>query len=225
VADAIAFARGLGSSPLLCCLDRHLCEASEDARLVVPDFAAGPRLQQVRSLGEAADVGPIRVYIPTDRRQHARAVAEATEWFGELGSIVFSDAFGLEVMMPDTNKGQALRTLAEAMGLARDEVAAIGDGPNDRQMLAYAGRSAALLPAPGALLAGGSILGEATEIVASSAEDGAVEAIGRFFPELDLGSSVVRPFLPRSPISRPVRCLGPSGWDDDPDPNLDRTAA
>ena len=45
----------------------------------------------------------------------------------------------VDVLHPEVSKGTALRDWAERQGYARDEVMAIGDNFNDRQMLAFAG--------------------------------------------------------------------------------------
>lgn len=53
-------------------------------------------------------------------------------------------AVDLEVMSRDTDKGVALRTLAEKLGIAREQVLAMGDSGNDCAMLRYAGVGAAM---------------------------------------------------------------------------------
>jgi Cof subfamily protein (haloacid dehalogenase superfamily) len=187
VADALAFARWFGAAPLLGFLQGHASQRDGRESAVVPDFAVGPRLRHVDSLDALADLGPIRIYVPTEPRDHARAVAEATDWFRGRASIVYGDEFGLEIMAPNTNKGEALRAVAASMGIARDRVAAMGDAPNDREMLAFAGRSAVLLPGPGSLQTRAPALRGVTRVVPSSAEDGAVVAIRQFFPDLEFG--------------------------------------
>jgi hydroxymethylpyrimidine pyrophosphatase-like HAD family hydrolase len=47
------------------------------------------------------------------------------------------------VHAPEASKGNALRELASELGIARDEVLAIGDSVNDVSMLTWAGMSAA----------------------------------------------------------------------------------
>ena len=47
------------------------------------------------------------------------------------------------VHAPEASKGNALHTLAQELGIARDEVLAIGDSVNDVSMLSWAGHSAA----------------------------------------------------------------------------------
>ena len=225
VIDALAFARGLGSQPFLGFLEGHACQRVPAGQHAMPDFVTGSRLRRVESLAELAGLGPIRVFIPTLRSEHARTLAEATDWFGDRASIVYGDESGLEVMAPQTNKGHALRAVAAAMKLGREQVAAIGDGPNDREMLDFAGHSAALLPMPGSILVRGPILGTATQVVPSSDHDGAVEALRRFFPDLELGLARPRPMRAGSRPGHPGRRPDAPDWDDDPDPGMDLTAA
>ena len=231
VIDGLAFAGGLGSSPLLGFLDGHARQrirpgrAGAEAADGTPDFALGPRLRHADSLESLAGDGPIRVYIPTSPSEHARAVAAAVDWFGGRASIVYSDQFGFEIMTPGTNKGEALRRLAGSLRLDREQVAAMGDGPNDREMLAYAGVSAALLPVDGSAVVPGSILAETTRVVSSSAHDGALEALRFFFPDLDLEPVRPRPMRPgRMPLAQ-AGTARPPDWDDDPEPDLGLTAA
>jgi hypothetical protein len=71
-----------------------------------------------------------------------------------------------------------------------------------------------------------SILAESTRVVSSSAQDGAVEAIRLFFPDLDLEPARPRPMRPgQMPLVRAAVVAGPPDWDDDPEPGLDLTAA
>lgn len=78
VIDGLAFAGGLGSSPLLGFLDGHARQrirpglAGAEAADGTPDFALGPRLRHADSLESLAGDGPIRIYIPTSPSQHAR---------------------------------------------------------------------------------------------------------------------------------------------------------
>ena len=222
--EAIALARDLETSPLLGFLDGHARERAAETT-ARPDFAVGPRFRHVDTIEALAGDGPIRVYLPTPPEIHAGALAAARDRFGSRASIVHSDEFGFEVMPPETNKGEALRRVATAMGVSRAEVAAIGDGPNDREMFAFAGRSAALLPNSGSAVSLSPILGLATQVVPRSADDGAVKALQLFFPHLDL--ELVRPRrILREPVPavRLVAGRRPDR-DDDPGPNLNRTAA
>jgi hydroxymethylpyrimidine pyrophosphatase-like HAD family hydrolase len=227
VIDGLVFARGMGSSPLLGFVNRLVWEGarSRDRRSPLPDFAVGPHVKRVDSLVRMAGRGPVRLYIPTAPREHARALVEAREWFGARASIVYSDEFGIEILAPRTNKGQALQRIAEARGIERMRVAAIGDGPNDREMLDYAGRSGAMLPAPGLPVARGLIPGGGTQVFPRSANDGAVEALRRFFPGMETVSERLETtWRWEAPDGRSTAVLAPS-FDDDPEPDTDLSAA
>ena len=183
VRDTIAFARQFGTRPVVNFVHRQVIEGTPDGSIPadVSDFIRGPRLHMVDSLDEVAGHGPIRIYVPTGSARHAAALTAARERFGARASVIFSDEWGIEIMTPGTNKGEGVRLVAESMGFGRDDVAAFGDGANDLEMLAWAGRSAAMAPAPVPVRA------VARVIVPSSADDGVVKAISRFFPSLDLG--------------------------------------
>ncbi|HEX6493173.1 MAG TPA: HAD family hydrolase, partial [Candidatus Dormibacteraeota bacterium] len=58
----------------------------------------------------------------------------------------------VEITNPVASKGRALRRLCEHLGVALDEVAAVGDAPNDSDMLTVAGFSVAVEGAPERLL-------------------------------------------------------------------------
>ncbi len=184
VREHLAFARLLGIRPLLSFTDGHVAESSPDSIGAggIPDFAAGPTLRTVDSLDEVAGDGPIRIYLPTRPEMHSYAVAAARAQFAGRASIVCNDDAGLELLRPATNKGEALRAVAARLGVARHETAAVGDGPNDLEMLLWAGRSAAMRPAPRA------VKNAANLVVPSSSADGVLVALGRFFPGLTLPS-------------------------------------
>ena len=185
--DAIAFARRGGLSPLLGFPGGHACEARPGLDPDVPAFAVGPRLRIAERLETMVRRRPVRIYLPTPQDRHARVLAEARDWFGRRASVVYGDRDGLEILPPGTHKGSGLQTVAESLGLEPHEVAAMGDGPNDREMLAYAGHSAALQSRDHAHDHGPAMAGHAI-VVPSSDEGGAVEALAAFFPSLDLPS-------------------------------------
>lgn len=85
-----------------------------------------------------------------------------------------SQAYYLDVTALAANKGDALASLAEHLGIALANTAAIGDGPNDVAMFRRAGLSIAMGQATDAVKA------QANEVTASNVEDGVAEAINRF---------------------------------------------
>jgi len=59
-------------------------------------------------------------------------------------TILKSAPYYLEILDRRVNKGQGVKMLAEKLGLARDEVMAIGDQENDLAMIEYAGTGVAM---------------------------------------------------------------------------------
>ncbi|MEW6592953.1 MAG: phosphoglycolate phosphatase [Candidatus Hadarchaeota archaeon] len=58
--------------------------------------------------------------------------------------VAVDSGFAIHIKSPEVNKGGALRRLAEMMGVPLDNIAAIGDGQNDVEMLQAAGVSFAV---------------------------------------------------------------------------------
>ncbi|RLG59077.1 MAG: hypothetical protein DRN95_02925 [Candidatus Hydrothermarchaeota archaeon] len=54
---------------------------------------------------------------------------------------VVDTKFAIHIKNKNVNKGIALKKIAEIMGISMDEIAAIGDSENDKEMLAMAGFS------------------------------------------------------------------------------------
>lgn len=89
----------------------------------------------------------------------------------------YADTDGLVVRRKGSDKGVALRWLAQHHGCSIDEVVAVGDWLNDRPMLACAGRSFAMSHAPDEIKA------VATDVLSQNTADGGgvAEAIKRAF--------------------------------------------
>ena len=86
-------------------------------------------------------------------------------------AVVWCGKYCVEVSNPKADKGLALKWLSEKMGIAREEIMAIGDSGNDRSMIEYAGTGVAMSNAPD------SIKEIADYVVPSNNEDGAAWAI------------------------------------------------
>ena len=72
-------------------------------------------------------------------RVHAASEGEILEYSVLMTEYVHRDFTLVDVTSPEATKGHALAWRAEQMGLARDEVMAIGDNFNDLEMLEFAG--------------------------------------------------------------------------------------
>ena len=77
----------------------------------------------------------------------------------------------LEIVAPGVDKATGIAQLAADLGIARAEMAAVGDGPNDLGMFAHAGTSVAMANASAEVQA------RATWVTTSNAEDGLARAI------------------------------------------------
>lgn len=87
--------------------------------------------------------------------------------------VIVPASTDLEIVCGEADKGKALAGLAQDLGVRRDEVMAIGDGPNDRELLSCAGISVAMGNADG------SLKDMADYVAQDNRHDGAAEAIER----------------------------------------------
>ncbi|TCK27405.1 HAD family hydrolase [Pseudonocardia endophytica] len=95
---------------------------------------------------------------------------------GDLADLTFSHPNGLiEASAPGVTKATGLSGLADRLGIARSDVVAFGDMPNDREMLGWAGRGVAMGNAHPDLLA------LADEVTAPNSSDGVAEVLERWF--------------------------------------------
>jgi Cof subfamily protein (haloacid dehalogenase superfamily) len=71
-------------------------------------------------------------------------IANIPESFWEKYTFVKSTPFFLEILDPRVSKGNAVKLLAEKLGIKQEEVICIGDGENDLSMIEYAGCGVAM---------------------------------------------------------------------------------
>jgi hydroxymethylpyrimidine pyrophosphatase-like HAD family hydrolase len=131
------------------------------------------RAQPVGDLADWLTVDPMKILI-IGERPALEAVAGEIDTLPYPVNHVFSERFYLEILPPGVNKGVAVRTVAERLGVAREEIVAVGDNLNDLAMLEYAGLGVAMGNAPEALRV------RADAIAPSNDEHGLQEVIRRF---------------------------------------------
>jgi Cof subfamily protein (haloacid dehalogenase superfamily) len=71
-------------------------------------------------------------------------IGNIPEEFWDKYTFVKSTPFFLEILDPSVSKGNAVKLLAEKLGITREEVICIGDGENDLSMIEYAGCGVAM---------------------------------------------------------------------------------
>ncbi|MDR3599909.1 MAG: Cof-type HAD-IIB family hydrolase [Desulfosporosinus sp.] len=106
--------------------------------------------------------------------------------YGEKVHITKSKPCFLEMIDYSVNKGVALASLAEHLGIVQQDVMAIGDSFNDLEMIKYAGLGVAMGNARS------EIKEQADIITVSNEEDGVAEAIERYVLQ-----SGTMPYVPR----------------------------
>ncbi|UYG95272.1 HAD family hydrolase [Cytobacillus firmus] len=90
----------------------------------------------------------------------------------EAGVIDWDDGF--ELVAPDVSKWAAIKSLLNELGISPNEVAAIGDGPNDIEMLRHAGTGVAMGNA------GDKVKAAADFVTGHHENDGLAEFIERY---------------------------------------------
>lgn len=130
---------------------------------VVSDFASTELERSVKIVGVSDDF---------DRVADGEARAQAL--FGDMVSATRSAAYFLDVTNPRANKGDVVEMLARRLGLSADQIATIGDMPNDVLMFHKSGFSIAMGNASDAVKA------QAKAVTTSNQEDGWADAVRTF---------------------------------------------
>jgi Cof subfamily protein (haloacid dehalogenase superfamily) len=78
-------------------------------------------------------------------------IAELSAWMGDVAKVTRSLDWFVEVINPQVSKARALSMVAQRLGIAQADVAAIGDNLNDLDMVSWAGFGVAMGNAPPAL--------------------------------------------------------------------------
>jgi Cof subfamily protein (haloacid dehalogenase superfamily) len=149
-------------------LDAHGDHVAQEAATVqfapsVADSYAGLVDGVVKIVGVSDDPATIAAALHATRDAFGDGVAAST-----------SQPYYLDVTHPAANKGAVIAYLSKAIGVTSDEIATIGDGPNDTLMFAASGLSIAMgNSAP-------AVQRAATHVSRSNDEDGFALAIERF---------------------------------------------
>jgi HAD superfamily hydrolase (TIGR01484 family) len=132
---------------------------------------------------------PAKLLARNETLTHEDFITRASEIVGHLVEIHVSGATGLlEMSAPGVTKAVALAEWCEASGIARGDVWAVGDMPNDLPMLAWAGTSFAVANAHP------DVLATAAYVCPANDDDGVAELLElALSPDPDVSHSRVVP--------------------------------
>jgi len=174
VADVLDATSSLGIHVQLYRNDAYYCERENRFSELYARLSAVEPIV-VPSLRESFAFSPATKAVAIDDPPRAAAAAIAlTQRLGSRAYVTRSYPEFVEILNPQVDKGEALRWVAQRMGIAMEEVAAIGDSWNDAPLLEAAGLGVAMGSAPDELRA------VAQAVVADVAADGVAEAIDRY---------------------------------------------
>jgi Cof subfamily protein (haloacid dehalogenase superfamily) len=114
------------------------------------------------------------VGVSDDHEAVAKASSAAQEQFGDQVSASRSQSYYLDVTHPDANKGRVVKFLSATYEIPTDEIATIGDMPNDVLMFAHSGLSIAMGNADR------EVQRAARHVTTTNDEDGFANAVFRF---------------------------------------------
>lgn len=104
--------------------------------VVAPDLAA------------AITAAPIKMVLLDDPQRIGELERQVIAWWGDGVAVTASTPDGIEIMAPGVSKGAALQRLADHLGLAAQNVAAVGNERNDLSMITWAGFGGVVANAP-----------------------------------------------------------------------------
>ena len=98
----------------------------------------------VQDFGAALDGAGKIVGVSGDPALLGRSEVALRGEMSDCATIVRSQSYYLDITHPLANKGAGVRSIAKQLGVPLDEVAVVGDGPNDVAMFAAVGLSIAM---------------------------------------------------------------------------------
>jgi Cof subfamily protein (haloacid dehalogenase superfamily) len=128
----------------------------------------------VQDYGDALDQAVKIVGVSDDLDKMQKIAEQAKQEFGDSASAALSQPYYLDVTHSQANKGGVVDYLARHFQIAPEEIATIGDQPNDVHMFRKSGMSVAMGNASE------QVQKQATHVTASSEEEGFAIAIERY---------------------------------------------
>ena len=104
----------------------------------------GTRIKVVDSLTELADSSPTLILVVDEPADTEARVGRLRNELNGVARITHSLPHFCEIAAPEAGKVDGLEALADSLGVDRRAVVAVGDGPGDAEMLAWAGLGVAI---------------------------------------------------------------------------------
>jgi len=138
--------------------ERLLCEQDRPEAHLYARIAQVPITFVPDLLSEVTGGSTKLICVIDDPAEASRAEAVIGALLGDRARVTRSLPPFVEVTNPRASKGQALTRLCRRLGVGMDEVVAVGDAPNDTDMLAAAGFAVAVATALADVLAAADVV-------------------------------------------------------------------
>lgn len=119
--------------------------------------------------------GQLKMVIPGDPMLLRPLETILKTYIGDRVTIFTSKPYFLEILPPDSGKGEALAWICQTRGIPREAVMAVGDSMNDESMIRWAGIGVAMRNADDRIKAMASFVSART-----NEEDGVAELVERY---------------------------------------------
>ena len=138
----------------------------------------------IGDLAEHLQEEPTKLVAVGEEPEISNVLPRVKEAFGSSISAIRTYDHLCEIGHPDGSKGKALSYLADSLGVSREETVAVGDSPNDVDMIEWAGL--------GVAMANGSpeALDAADMVVNSVSEDGVADLLNELLAQGRVSSLV-----------------------------------
>lgn len=124
--------------------DCLITEAPENEYVLKESAINRMKIRAVASFAEAVRFPVTKCLMVGEGTHLAKVETNVKEAVGNELSVCRSEPFFLEIMPSHIDKAVSLGILSERLGISREEIAACGDGFNDRTMIRYAGLGVAM---------------------------------------------------------------------------------
>ena len=124
--------------------DHIVTETPENIYAQKESFINKMPIQKIEDFSSYVNFPVTKCLMVADGDYLARVEEQLKMELGSRYSILRSDPYFLEIMPEGIDKAQSLERLLAHVGIERKEMAAFGDGFNDRSMLVYAGLGVAM---------------------------------------------------------------------------------